>query len=515
MNKRYLPLIGTALAAASLFRFSLPAFAAGTSAGQQLVNKATATYSDADENTYDAISNEVTVTVGKVAGITNVASGNNDSDRILAGESVGFDFTITNTGNDASSIFIPDTTTIGNYAGTTDNLTVNSVEYRLSSDPDVPASYSDRPADGIVPNIAEDASIVVRVNVTVDSGAADGADIAVQLGNTGPNDNSVDTQNQPDVITGSPDTDTDDVRTVTAADAATAVDGPPVNGQREASAVNTTQVNAVPIALPRITKLSGEIDQNGTPEDVQGDIIPYSLSLYVLNQTDADSLGYGSSFNFSLEDLEGRDYSSGTSFTATDFDPAAADNSNLSNLILVSDAIPEGTSLRTSGTTPDTVAVGVESPVNWTPVYTDSALTVSADEAVWRTDLDDLSGAVTRIGWVYDASAPTDGNGSITQGDRITGFGFEVTVTGTEPLNVYNLAQVFGSTDDDNAGTTNGTVVLDESGDQNPSNFNDDGNGRAGQTVVDGNFAYSATPVPDANIDPGSNTGTGAAGGPS
>ena len=516
MKKRYSPLIGAALAAASLFHFSLPAFAAGTSAGQGLVNKATATYSDAEENNYDVISNEVTVTVGKVAGITNVATGNTSTGAILAGQSIGFDFTITNTGNDVSSIFIPDTTTIGNYAGTTDNLTVNSVQYST----DGGANFEDRPTDGIVPNIAEDASIIVRVGVTVDSGAADGADIAVQLGNTGDNDNSVDTQNQPDVVASSPDTASDDVRTVTATGNATNptdtlnVPGDPVNGQREASAVNTTQVNAVPLTLPRITKTDGGVDQNGTPRNVSDDIITYNLDLDVLNDGLAD---YTSpNFNFSFKDLEGRDYSSATSTDPTSnpvINPATTtpDITDLTNLILVSDAIPADTTLDVSSVTAPSA--------NWIPIYSQSPLTTPAEEAAWYEDPTDDPGsdAITRVGWVYDASA--DANGPIAQNTSITGFSFEVETTDlTGTTDVYNMAQVFGTTDDEADGTTDGTVVLDESGDQNPSNFNDDGNGRSPQTTTsnDGGttlyYGYAINTPGAANIDPGSNTGTGAAG---
>ena len=524
MRKYYSPLIGAALAAASLFQFSLPAFAAGTTAGTDLINNATATYKDADENEYNVTSNRVTVTVGKVAGITNVANGNTSSGPILSGQAVGFDFRVTNTGNDVSSIFIPDSTTIANYDGTTDNLTVNSVQYSV----DGGENFIARPDDGIVPNIAEDDSIVVRVNVTIDSTATDGASVAVQLGNTGPNDNTVDTQNQPDEIAGNSDIAARDVRTVTATAASGDPDpevaGDPVNGQREASAVNTTEVNAVPLALPRITKASAGVDQNGSPTNVQDDIVTYNLDLDVLSSGLPD---YTSpNFSFSIEDLEGRDYSAGPLVDGAEpmFDPV--EFADRSNLILMSDAIPAGTSLRTTTDGGGVVsAVGVESPTGWTPVYTSSPLSVPADEAIWRSDLNDTDvdeSNITRIGWVYDAS--TDANGSVAQGTNFTGFSFEVITDGIENVttDIYNLAQVFGSTDDDDDETTAGAIVFDESGDQNPSNFNDDGSGRTDETVITANiddgeggttavYGYAISPE-ESNIDPGSNTGTGPAG---
>ena len=551
MNKRYLPLIGTALAAASLFRFSLPAFAAGTSAGQGLVNKATATYKDGDENEYEAISNEVTVTVGKVAGITNVANGNSSTGTILPGQALGFDFRITNTGNDVSSIFIPDTSTISAYSGTTDNLTVTSVTFRRSNE----TTFTNREdlTNGIVTNVAEDDFIIVRVNVTVDTGLADGTEIAVQLGNTGDNDPlddaTDDTQNQPDEISGSPDTDTDDVRTVTATgDSAAGGSTPtdtrnvttdPVNGQREASAINSVNVGARPLALPQITKVDGGTDNNTTPSVVTDDVITYNLGLNVLSSGLTD---YTSpNFNFSVEDFEGRDYSSATStedgttavFNTADFGGGSAD---FTNLILVTDAIPVGTSLNLNGA--GTGGANVAAPTGWTAVYSNSPLSVPADEAIWRTDITALPGTdlVTRIGWVYDAS--DDASGVIDQGTSIASgdFSFQVVTDGvtTATANIYNLAQVFGSTDDGAAGTTTGSIVFDESGDPNPSNFNDDGSGRVDETIAttvdetavgvdlngDGDTADTAVPVfgyadpgtGEDNVDPGNNTGTGPAG---
>jgi hypothetical protein len=117
-KKYYLPLIGTALAAASLFQFSLPVFAAGTEAGEILRNTATGTYEDDAGNPYTIESNTVEVTVAKVAGITNIPTGFNDETNsatnttVLTGDRVSFEFTISNVGNDISNIFIPDLTEI-------------------------------------------------------------------------------------------------------------------------------------------------------------------------------------------------------------------------------------------------------------------------------------------------------------------------------------------------------------------------------------------------------------------
>ena len=222
MRKYYSPLIGAALAAASLFQFSLPAFAIGTSAGTPLRNSATASYDDQDNNRYNVTSNEVTVTVGKIAGITNVPSGFSDNTAsatntsILPGDEVSFDFEVTNTGNDATDIFIPEASNI-----TVENLIGIVVQYST----DGGANFTARPPTGIVPNVDENASIIVRVTGDVSATATQNDNISVQLGDTGTNTadlNSTDfagTQNQPDISSRvANDVQNRDVRTITAAD---------------------------------------------------------------------------------------------------------------------------------------------------------------------------------------------------------------------------------------------------------------------------------------------------------
>ena len=534
-SKHYSPLIGAALATVSLFHFSLPAFAAGTEAGLELKNRATATYEDQNNEPYDVISNEVTVTVGKIAGITNVPRGIDTPDAIQAGDTVGFLFDVTNTGNDVSDIYIPDTAAIGGYANTTNNLTINSVEY--STDGGTTFVNRSTLTNGIIPNVLDNQTIIVRVNVTVDSGASETDPIAVQLGNTDNNNNQANTQNQPD-LPAAGDIDTEDVRTETATytdgSAGTPkVDSEPINGQREASAVNSTTVGANPLALPRILKDDVDVDNNGSEQDLTDDIITYNLQLDVLSQAQLPSY---TNFNFTPEALEGRDYSAGNPNTGEVRPAGGATSANIpdvTNLILISDAVPQNTELSEPVTKP--------AGSLWTPVYTDSPLTTSAEEATWSENLGALNGNtgtpsdVTRVGWVYDART-AGGNGPIAAGASITsaaGFSFKVVTSGFTTGNtasVYNMAQVFGSTDDKvdvvpagqpNAGasSTGGQITFDESGDQNPNNLTD-GTGTPGpdETVTfdvdlgDGNGTVAtygfADPDP-ANEDPGNNTGTG------
>jgi hypothetical protein len=96
-------------------------------------------------------------------------------------------------------------------------------------------------------------------------------------------------------------------------------------------------------------------------------------------------------------------------------------------------------------------------------------------------------------------------NGPVNAGTTVTGFSFQV-VTSNIPITgggVSNIAQVFGTT----SGST--TLVYDESGDQNPSNFSD------GPTPTPTPYTPTSTtnngvanPTTD-GTDPGNNTGTG------
>ncbi|PSB09168.1 hypothetical protein C7B62_14240 [Pleurocapsa sp. CCALA 161] len=500
-NKYYFPLIGVALATASLFQFSLPVFAVGTNAGVSLKNTATATYENEAGTPYNAISNEVTVTVGKIAGITNVPNGLVDSNggSVLPEETISFDFLITNTGNDATNIFVPDATKINGNAQnvTVDPNSASSVQYSTNGG----TSFINRPADGIVPNVALNTSIIVRVTGTVSSTVTTGDTISVRLGDTGNNTadiNSPDfpgTQNQPDAG-GANDPQDQDVRTLTSTTAT--VTGDPVNGQREASATNTVTVGSNPLALTRIRKTNAGFTNGADASSLSDNVITYNLELDVLNQKLA---GYNN-FTYNPAALEGRDYSGANpgSFTG-------AGITSESNLILISDAIPKDTTLDKA-----TVGADVTAPNGWTRVYTDDVLTVAPEKAEWETDATALTGAITRVGWVYDAST-----NKIAAGTTQTGFSFKVVTSSltNTATSIYNMAQTFGSTDNGGAGVT-GAITFDESGDENPNNFNDDGTSGPDETVGDSNNAFGvANPGNNENnVDVNNNnTATGTPGG--
>jgi hypothetical protein len=486
-KKYYLPLIGAALSLVSLFQLSLPVFAAGTEAGQILRNTATGTYEDDDGNDYTIESNTVDVTVAKVAGITNLPTGFDDltssttNTTVLTGDRVSYEFTINNVGNDLSNIFIPALAEIATkgltrtFTGNNENQLIIQVSPALNADGTLASNNGafsfgaiptgtgavpqSRPTGGIVEDVPINGKVIVRVTGTVSATAA-GAPIEVRLGNTPPNtdpNNPVAaTQNQLDNADGSTTTEqAQDVRTETATTPGVA--GAPVGGQKEASALQQVFLGSNPLAMTRIEKTRGTVQDGVSPTDLSDNIIPYNLNLEVLNTT-PNSL-------YTPGDLEGRDYTP----AANNPNTATFNGINdITNLILISDAIPAGTKLSANlGTTTN----------GWTPVYTEDT-SGSPDEMDWtRTQPTDQAARnrVTRVGWVYDARATTPapgGNGAITAGTTITaaqgGFTFNVITSGLNAATggtVANLAQVFG-------GTVNGVDIFDESGDQDPSNFN-------------------------------------------
>lgn len=484
------PVIAVGLVTGGLFQMALPALALGTAAGAIIRNTATATYQDEDGNNFEAESNEVTVTVAKVAGITNEPSNFNNlgtggtsttpgtgaGGTLLTGQNAEFTFTVTNTGNDLANIVIPAASEL-----TLQGLSTAGLVYEVSTDGGT--TFVDATAGTTIPDVAVDGEVLVRVVGTVTATAA-GAPVSVRLGNTGsngaPNIPAADTQNQPD-IGGNGDVggEAEDVRTENAAGAA--VTGNPANDQREASALAQQFLGSNPLALARIEKTNaGFVDPTPGvgPNDLADATITYNLELDV-ETVSPDPL-------FTPADLEGRN------LTVTGI-------VDTTNLVLVSDAIPANTALNAaSAVSPTTGSTAGQ----WTLVFTgDDPNTIDADDATWNTN-DAAVGTVTRIGWVYDAEA----NGAIARGETVTGFAFTVTTSGITDAafpngtTIANIAQVFGSTDDGAAGVS-GTPIFDESGDQDPSNFNGNTPGPNEDDPESNGVADPANHNTDANND--------------
>lgn len=491
----YRPLAIATLIASGLFQPLLPVLAAGTPAGTNISNTATATYKNdpAAIDTIEATSNTVTIEVAEIAGLAAEPSGFNDRDggSVQAGDVLEYDFKVTNVGNADTNLSIPGVDDL-----ITENFDVSAIEvYDSAGDLVGTISPGDNPQllvgtgtdnlgfdpDGDTNTGFEaDDFITIRVIGTPAAGTRANDPVRVILGNTGEDDNQPPTQNQPDdddPINGDTTPLDVDLRTVNF--------GPetPENGQREASASQSIPFasSKTPVALAQIEKVAATAP--GGTSDADDDLITYGLSLNVRDTSPNAA--------FDPQDLAGTEISvNGT--TATH--------------ILVSDAIPVGTSL-------DAAAAPTGS---WTPVYTASPTTTSALDADWRTDVNAATvggpGNVTRIGFIFTA------NGTIAAGDTSPTLEFTVITDELDPAGgqVANIAQVFGTTD----GDPDAEIVYDESGDSNPNNFNDDGTPpeetgpNADPNPTGTNYDPTtddgiADPSQDGTDNRGDNTGTG------
>ncbi|MBW4508868.1 MAG: hypothetical protein KME64_20485 [Scytonematopsis contorta HA4267-MV1] len=447
-SKRYSCLVATALITGSLFQFIAPVFAEGTTAGQSISNTATATYEDPNSpnTTINATSNTVVVTVAEVAGITVTASGTTDTTPatpISRGDVVYFNYTVTNVGNDPTKFQIP------NIATVTGPGTVGNLEYSTDGGTTWTAISG---AELITNSISPDGSILVRVPVTISSTAQTNEDINVVLGNTpGNNQNQPRTDENTDIFTvDNPDTG------VTGE-----VAGIPVNGVREASATQKVTVNQLikNYALATVLKERTDYDNANTPDITD------------------DKLSYGLSFRVELNDPTGNGIT-----------PAPLAGTTVKGFsgprILVSDAIPLSTELATVPNTPS----------GWQVVYTTDPVSTNANAATWSllTPGVNLS-TVTRVGFINDPNVIT----TVAPGTTVNGFNFQVKVkSGTvAPLTINNMAQLFGQTagvppvDNNNDGIPD-NQIYDESGDQNPSNYD-------GRNIPPGSTDTNNDGVPD------------------
>ncbi|MEH2026381.1 beta strand repeat-containing protein [Nostoc sp.] len=463
-HKPYQSLVATALLTGSLFQFVAPVLADGTTAGTSISNTATATYEDPNNpgTTINATSNTVVVTVAEVAGITVTASGVTDNTTsptnttVQVGDLLIYTYNLTNVGNDPTKFHIPNqatTTGPGTVSGTLPNGgTPNSLQYST----DGGQTWINVPQGGVdTPSVPVNGTVLVRVPVTVQAGAQANDIITVTLGNT-----PGDAQNQ------LRNPDGGDVFSVDNPDNSVTgeVSGTPVNGTREASATEQIKVGVTlkTYALATILKVRSGYNNAGTTA-ITDDKLTYDLSLRVESN---DPTGQG----ITPAAL------TGTSIKV---------NTVTGNYILVSDAIPAGTDL----------AVAPTAPPGWQTVYTTDPVTTNANTASWTTTAPASLASVTRVGFINNPATIT----SIAPGTTVNGFSIQLAVesTATSPLTVANIAQLFGQT------PTSNLPVYDESGDQNPSNYDGPPGSMTPPAGTDTNGDGIPDTLPPASVDDG------------
>jgi hypothetical protein len=473
LSKYSRPIVASLLLSGGLLQLAAPVLALGTDAGTQITNTATASYEDpTDPNKpLNTFSNTVKVTVAEVAGVTVVSDtfavvkgAGNSGVGAEAGDKVNFDYIVTNVGNDATQLRIPGTATI------TGAGSVDKVQYFDT----VTNQWVDIPNAGefISPSKLPGESLKVRVIASILPGAVANTDVSVTLGNT----TTPGAQNVLRDSTGG------DIFTVDNPDGtAGEVAGLPENGVREAAASQKVTIGATPEAFATVTKVRGAQNLNGTPSILTDDTLTYALGLKVASQADVPATS-----NKIAADLAA---------TAINLDgnPAA-------KKVLVSDAVPQYTTAKT-----------VTAPAGWTAVYTVSPAATTADKATWLsipgTGAVAVPAGATRVGFVADGPIA---KGSTTPDMMVTVELTNIPATGGI---VANIAQVFGSTD------VNGVPkpVYDESGDNKPNNYSDNGTPApvdpvTGNPIVSTGIVDPAAPgVVDTNNN---NTGVGDAGEP-
>ena len=179
-SQLYRRILAATLLISGSLQLAAPVLAEGTTAGTSISNTGTATYEDPNSpgTTINSTSNTVTITVAEVGGITVTAAGVTDSTSstpVQVGDTLSYDYIITNVGNDPTAFRIPNLATVTGpaTAGTLQVSTDGGATY-------TPITGSELITGSIQPN----ASIRVRVPVTVTAGATGGSVIAVKLGQT-------------------------------------------------------------------------------------------------------------------------------------------------------------------------------------------------------------------------------------------------------------------------------------------------------------------------------------------
>lgn len=481
-------LLAATLAIGSTLPFAAPILAAGTAAGTSIKNTATGTFNDGGGGNYTTTSNEVTIDVLEVAGLTltaNTPSVVNPN----AGDILYVEFVITNTGNDPTQFSIPGIATLSNTTAFSQNGKIQIVAVNgttLGTAVDVPFTPAGDTTGNLLgttgslvpnPGTGTTGTITIRVPIKVLASATATSTLKVSLGNTNP----VDGQN----LDRSANVNTSDVYTVDNANGVGGeTTGAPSNGVREAMATSAPITVAARLqSFAAVLKAVGGYDNKTTPNILTDDVLTYRLALRVENPATPPT-------GFVTSDLYGTQIN--------------VDSSTAKAYVLVSDAVPAGLQFGATNT--------ITAPSGWVAVYTQDPLTVSALAASWKTIRPTSGSAITRVGFIFDTNAAGIPKGSVSTGTTVTGFQFDLTPTATfAGGQIANLAQAFGQSQPGTVAPGTATqIVYDESGDQSTNNkldgTNPDPASAGGAPINNGGISTGvANPAAD-GTDPGTGT---------
>jgi hypothetical protein len=497
-----------ALLSAGILQPVLPVLALGTAGGTDIKNTATATFDNPNGGTTTVTSNEVTIKVAEVAGVAVANAGFTDvnGSSVTTDDILYYDFKITNTGNDSTAFYlpapnisggsiVPDGTTVGSttingYTIINQNGTVADIKVTATGEATNTVAGLDNGG-----YVKADEYIIVRVAVKVTATALN-APITVTLGDG--NDVAENVNSEVRTI--------DALSTLTTTPAGEGnLAGAPVNLEQEGTATNTVNIGVV----PNYKSFATILKTNPTPvvtnnvTTAADDVIQYGLQLKVNSSAPVGSTGYTA---VDLQPVES------VKFSASKTGSSPSDK----NVVIMSDAIPANTRLAVS-TDP-----GYSAPV----VPTDSsgglwkvwyAYNTATNNVAGNSPLEDIwtdqapanateAATVKRIAFVKE--------GAVAKGTTTTVGTFNVVTSGmTASGTVYNIAQVVGQSET-GAGKT---LVYDESGDPDPSNFEGSAAGATSDlTLTTFNAATTVTGIvtdtTSPNNDPGGNNGTGVGG---
>src|SRR5258706_2714992 len=167
--------------------------AAQTPGGTAITNQASASYSDGT-NTYNTVSNTVTVTVSNVSGLAITPDAGSNPTVVAGQTAVLFNFTVTNTGNFTDQVrFLASGASVrvvGTGTVTRAVIDVDSSGTSNGGDTDIKTNG----ADVVSANILQNGNIHVLVEVSIGARAATGSTVQVLLGDAATGGPSFDNQ---------------------------------------------------------------------------------------------------------------------------------------------------------------------------------------------------------------------------------------------------------------------------------------------------------------------------------